>query len=140
MSSLYLVLRRRLEEVLEWVELDTATMNSARRAKGLSYEAVARLLNVSSKTYERYEKAGRVPRWMLPAVAAALDLEIEQAEPRRIRIDDEVDEAEQLARLDDRVGRVEEELATARGLLAAIALAVGAEVAVPPDAEHQRVS
>jgi len=53
MSDLYLVLRRRLEAVTEWVEIDTATLRSARKALGLSYEAMGRALNVAAKTWER---------------------------------------------------------------------------------------
>jgi transcriptional regulator with XRE-family HTH domain len=77
MSDLYLVLRRRLEDVTDWVDLGTATLKNARKAQGLSYEAMGRNLNVAAKTYERYEKAGRVPRHLLPAVADVLDLEID---------------------------------------------------------------
>jgi len=39
--------------VTEWVEIDTATLRSARKALGLSYEAMGRALNVAAKTWER---------------------------------------------------------------------------------------
>lgn len=88
MSDLYLVLRRRLEDVaahVEWVVLGTDTLKSARNGLGYSYEAMGRQLNVSAKTYERYEKAGHVPRHMLPRVASVLELEITQ--PEQVRVD-----------------------------------------------------
>jgi transcriptional regulator with XRE-family HTH domain len=84
MSDLYLVLRRRLEDVVDWVDLGYDVLHDARKRRGLSYEAMGRQLAVASKTYERYEKAGRVPRQLLPKVAEVLDLEIEQ--PDRVRI------------------------------------------------------
>ena len=61
MSDLYLVLRSRLPVVKEWAILGTKPMKEARLRLGLGYETMARKLPVSSKTYERYEKAGRVP-------------------------------------------------------------------------------
>lgn len=103
MSELYLVLRRRLEQVPEWVYLPTADLKAARGRAGLSYENLARELHVSSKTWERYEKAGRVPRHLMPAVVRILDLEIE--EPKvgpiiaRAETVDEQDERAQVARV-----------------------------------------
>lgn len=82
MSDLYLVLRSRLEGVPEWVYIPTPTLRSAREAKGLSYETMARTIPVSAKTWERYEKAGRIPRPIVPRVAEMLDLEIEESAPR----------------------------------------------------------
>jgi DNA-binding XRE family transcriptional regulator len=61
MSDMYLVLRRRLDDVArqhDWVPIGTETMRDARKHLGLSYEAVGRALSVASKTYERWEKAG----------------------------------------------------------------------------------
>jgi predicted transcriptional regulator len=86
MSELYLVLRHRLPDMTDWVMIDTAVLREARRRLSLSYETVARQLHVSSKTYERYEKRGRVPRALMPALATILELEIETAEPPRPRI------------------------------------------------------
>jgi transcriptional regulator with XRE-family HTH domain len=91
MSDLYLVLRRRLEDVTDWVELGTSTLKNARKAQGLSYEAMGRNLNVAAKTYERYEKAGRVPRHLLPAVADVLDLEIDWPKRGTVTVDDPPD-------------------------------------------------
>jgi transcriptional regulator with XRE-family HTH domain len=100
MSDLYLVLRSRLAAVAEWVYIPTHVL---RERKGLSYEAMGRVLNVSSKTYERYEKAGRVPPALVRPVAVAVDIEIE--EPRRIRVVGTVDEpaAGQLLRRFDEI-------------------------------------
>lgn len=103
MSDLYLVLRSRLAAVAEWVYIPTHVLREARERTGLSYEAMGRALNVSSKTYERYEKAGRVPPALVRPVAAALDIEIE--EPRRVRVVGTVDEpaAGQLLRRFDEI-------------------------------------
>lgn len=75
---MYLILRHRLDTVVDWVEIDSAVLKQARKGLGLSYEGVARLISVSSKTYERWEKAGRIPRADLPNVAAVLRLQIEE--------------------------------------------------------------
>lgn len=78
MSDLVLVLRSRLDEVTQWVNIGTEPMRDARKARGLSMESVSRLLHVSSKTYERWEKRGAVPRHEVLQVATALGLEIEE--------------------------------------------------------------
>ena len=80
MSTLYLQLVRRIEEVAKWVPLGTDTMRSARESKGWSYETTAREIPVSSKTYERWEKRGEVPNHALEQVARVLDLSIEREE------------------------------------------------------------
>jgi transcriptional regulator with XRE-family HTH domain len=101
MSSLYIVLRRRLEEMTEWVELGTATMRQARKAKGLSYESASRLIPVSSKTYERWEKRGAVPRPHLALIAEVLGLEIESAVPARVHVSEGHEETNaQLTRIE----------------------------------------
>lgn len=84
MSDLYLILRHRLDQVKDWVEIGTETMRTPRDAKGLSYEAMGRLLNVSAKTYERHEKAGRLPRQLVMKFATIVDLEID--EPTRVKL------------------------------------------------------
>lgn len=90
MSDLYLVLRHRLEAVaVDWIEIPTPVLKEARKRKGLSYESLARELNVVAKTWERYEKAGRVPRQLVSRVAEALDLEIEQPARQRISVTDD---------------------------------------------------
>lgn len=79
MSDLYLILRRRLETVAsEWVDVGFDVMHAARKERGLSYEAIARQVPVASKTWERWEKAGRVPVAFIEKVAEILDLEIER--------------------------------------------------------------
>jgi transcriptional regulator with XRE-family HTH domain len=87
MSDLYIVLRRRLEAVPEWVYIDSALLRAARERQGFSYETIARQIPVVSKTYERYEKAGRVPRQLLAKIAELLDLEIEEPERTRIMVE-----------------------------------------------------
>lgn len=84
MSDMYLVLRSRLESVADsrrqWIDVGTDVMKEARTARGLSYETVARLTHVSSKTYERYEKRGRLPADEIDVFAEALGLSIERPE------------------------------------------------------------
>jgi predicted transcriptional regulator len=96
MSELYLVLRHRLRSVAEWVQLGSKEMRAARRTQGLSLEAVARQLHVSSKTYERYEKQGRVPRHMLGTYAEIVDLEIEEPTRTRVTVDGEAHDPDAL--------------------------------------------
>lgn len=78
MSDLYLILRHRLDHVTDWVMVETDVLREARKRVGLSYEAVARQVHVASKTYERWEKGGRVPRPIFPRVAEVLELQIER--------------------------------------------------------------
>lgn len=79
MSDMYLVLRRRLETVAtQWVTIESAVLREARTRKGLSYESLARQIPVAAKTYERWEKAGRIPFWHVDKVAELLELEIER--------------------------------------------------------------
>lgn len=111
MTDLYLVLRSRLDAVPEWVYIDTDILKTARESRGLSYETMARTVPVSAKTWERYEKAGRVPRPVLPGVAATLGLEIEEPAVRRITVDGRAVDAEtsfelgELRRLLERIDR-----------------------------------
>ena len=95
MSDLYLTLRRRLDEVAEWVYLGSDVMMNARSELGLSRETVGRQLHVSSKTYERWEKRGEVPRHAIAAVAIVLGLEIEQPARVSITLDKEGDPIEE---------------------------------------------
>lgn len=90
MSDLYLVLRRRLEEVKNWAYIDTDVLRSARDRLGLSYEAMGRNIPTTSKTYERWEKAGRIPVELVDRIADLLDLEIER--PKRERTPVAVDD------------------------------------------------
>lgn len=118
MSDLYLVLHRRLNSVQDWVELGTTVMKTARERLGLSYESVARAVPVSSKTYERYEKRGRVPRPLLPKIAAILQLEVEEPERVRVTLDGETatlprDLRSQLEGAVDQLGQVGPQLVTA---------------------------
>lgn len=87
MSELYLTLRRRLEVVTDWVEIGEDVMRQARHSKGLSMEAVSRMVHVSSKTYDRWEKRGAVPRQHVELVASALELGIERVPAGTIRLE-----------------------------------------------------
>lgn len=119
MSDLYLVLRSRLEAVPEWVFIDTAVLKEAREARGLSYESAARELHISSKTWERYEKAGRVPRPLVPRVADVLGLEIEQPAPRRVRIEPEEIRVAALDELRDHLDARLDKIEATLGIIAA---------------------
>lgn len=88
MSGIYLVLRSRLEELTKWITLGTDVMKGAREARGLSYESVGRLVHISSKTYERWEKRGQVPAHTLDVVAEALGLEIERASRPAVTVEE----------------------------------------------------
>lgn len=105
MSDLYLVLRNRLEAVPEWVFIDTAILRTARERKGLSYETMSREIPVASKTWERYEKAGRIPRPNLARVAEILDLEIEEPARQRVTVGSPAEDREDLI---DRLERIEQ--------------------------------
>lgn len=124
MSDLYLVLRSRLEPVgkrFEWVDLGPSVMLEARKRLGLSREAIARKLNLSAKTYERYEKSGQVPKHELRNIAGVLELQVEETERTTVVMprgeDDDVAQrtAEENARridaLEDQAVRVEGALA-----------------------------
>lgn len=117
MSDLYLVLRNRLDAVPEWVYIEPEILRAARERRGFSYETMAREVHVSSKTWERYEKAGRVPRPLLATVAEVLELEIEEPARQRVvaagskeersEILDRLDKIEELlAHLDENVSRL----------------------------------
>src|SRR4051794_20645105 len=93
MSDLYLILRSRLPSVAEWVELGSDVMLTARKAQGLSRESVSRDLHVSTKTVERYESEGRIPRQLLPTYAKIVGLEIEEPARVKVTLDDEQVEA-----------------------------------------------
>src|SRR5687767_5424746 len=115
MSALTPILRSRVPTVgkrFEWVELGSSVMRSARKRKGLSYEGAARLLSFSAKTYERWEKKGKVPVHEVPHVADVLGLEIERPDPVSVNLgpapvsDEEARSSEILRRL----GRIEHAL------------------------------
>ena len=108
MSDLYIVLRNRLATVAEWVAIEPAILRAARERRGLSYETMAREIHVSAKTWERYEKAGRVPRHALRAIAAVLELEIEEPALARVII---AGSDEERSAIVDRLAVIEEQLA-----------------------------
>src|SRR3990167_8099914 len=111
MSDLYLVLRSRLEAVADWIVLGTETLHQARTQAGLSYEAIARQIPVSSKTWERWEKRGAVPRPYVVKVAELLGLQIEEADRVRLSLPPDLTR-------DDEIAAIREELAEVRGMVA----------------------
>lgn len=121
MSDLYLVLRHRLDDVIEWVTLGRDVIHDARKAQGFSYETMGRKLNVAAKTWERYEKAGRVPRPMLPKVAEILDLEIEEPARTAISLPGREGEADPLAILQEEVSGMADQLGRIEQLLQQLA-------------------
>jgi hypothetical protein len=82
MSELELVLRHRLEQVRKGVIVGTEPLQAAQDATGLSNERLARELHVSSKTWERWKKAGEVPSYYIDEIARVLRLEIERPTQR----------------------------------------------------------
>jgi transcriptional regulator with XRE-family HTH domain len=101
MSELYLVLRSRLDGVVDWVYLDGKIVMDARARKGLGREALGARLHIAAKTLERYEKRSRFPRALIPALAEELDIRIEQAvtEPLSATITEPVPAAAEVALL-----------------------------------------
>lgn len=128
MSELFLVLRRRLDEVAKWVAIDTTTLKNAREAKGLSYEAVARNLGISAKTWERYEKDGRVPRWQVRDIADLLELEVAESPPPQVDVPSEAD--------DDRISRLETRVEDMDAKVDRLLEILGASV--PPGTQQRR--
>lgn len=116
MSDLYLILRRRLDDVAhDWVEIDGKVLVSARGKKGYSREALGAIIGVVAKTIERYEAQGRVPRALLPRFADALDLEIEEVPAASITVQ---------ARRDDHFGALHERLGEVDGKVDRVAAMV----------------
>lgn len=76
MSATYLELTTRIPVVAAQTEIGSARLQEAQEATGLSNESIARQIPVSTKTWERWKKMGRVPTASLPAVAKALNLTI----------------------------------------------------------------
>ena len=72
---------------VDWVDIGSEVMHAARIAKGLSFEAVARKMNVSTKTCTRYEKRGQVPRHMVLALAEALTLAVQVTALESVTLD-----------------------------------------------------
>lgn len=88
----------------EWVEVKSDLLRDARRHQGKSKEAVARELGVSTRTYERYERNGRLPAHQLKGIATALGLEFIETDetPRSVflrkRDEDRLAAVERIAR------------------------------------------
>jgi transcriptional regulator with XRE-family HTH domain len=71
-----------------WINMPEGVMREARQQQGLSVVATGKALGVSWKTYERWEKANRIPGNKVTAVAEALNLEIELPEKARVLLED----------------------------------------------------
>lgn len=84
----------------------------ARDAKGLSREAVARQLGTSAKTYERYEKEGRVPTHTVEKLAGILDLSIARVPARTLTVEEDPETSDLRAlvvRIEDAARSIAEE-------------------------------
>lgn len=110
MSDLYLVLRSRLADVAEWLHVGEDVMRSARNARGLSVESTARQLHIASKTYERHEKRGRIPRHRVSDYARVLGLEITEPERQPVALPQGAVTLEDLLAEVQRQGRILERL------------------------------
>jgi DNA-binding XRE family transcriptional regulator len=98
MSDLYLILSSRLEAVKEWIHVGEETMLGAREALGLSRESVARQLHIASKTYERHEKDGRIPRYRVGDYARVLGLNITEPERESVSLPGEPESFQDVVR------------------------------------------
>ena len=78
MSDLYLELRSRIPVVAAKTHVGSARIEEAQKRVGLSNEAIARRIPVSEKTWRRWRQSGEIPTASLPAVAAALHLELRE--------------------------------------------------------------
>lgn len=140
MSELYLTLRSRLHEVADWVEIPPEVLREARKRIG-SRETVARKLNISQKTLERYEHEGRIPRQMVDAFARVLHLQIErpEAQPLTVVVPDEEpglpDVRKELADVADRLARLERDIG---GKLDRLLAQQAPEDEAPPRAKRSR--
>lgn len=110
MSDMYQVLRSRLPSVTprEWIHVPTGVLREARRRRRLSYEAVARELHVSSKTYERYEKDGRLPEELIGLACEILGIEVVTPDRQDLRLQVRPRSADELmleamARLEEKI-------------------------------------
>jgi transcriptional regulator with XRE-family HTH domain len=71
-----------------WINMPEGVMRKARLRRGLSVTDVAKSLGVSLKTYDRWERADRIPGNMVTAVAGVLNLDIELPEKARVVLED----------------------------------------------------
>ena len=68
---------------VRWVTLGSAAMHEAQSRLGFSHERIARELDISSKTWERWLRRGAVPARSVSAVATLLRITVEDPEPVR---------------------------------------------------------
>jgi hypothetical protein len=78
MSDIYLQLLSRIPVVAEQTYLGEQRIQEAQTNAALSNEAIARIVHISEKTWRRWKKKGSIPRASLPAVAAALGLQLQE--------------------------------------------------------------
>lgn len=76
---MYLELKSKIPVVAARTAVGRERLQAAQDAVGLSNERLARLIPVSTKTWERWKKAGEIPTQWLPQVARALRLELVEA-------------------------------------------------------------
>lgn len=78
MSCLYLDLRSRIPVMGErdWTEVPPDELRSAQKRAGKSDEEMAVDLHVTTKTWWRWRKQGRIPTTSVPAVARVLGLDL----------------------------------------------------------------
>lgn len=107
MSDLYLELRSKIAVVAAKTHLGSARIEEAQKRVGLSNEAIARKIPVSEKTWRRWKIDGTIPTAVLPAVAAALRLELREIQPENENgASPEVVSPESFAALDAKVDRI----------------------------------
>lgn len=106
MSELYLVLKRRLDSVAEWVELGTDEMQAAQNRLGLSNERLAPKLYIASKTWERWKKRGAVPRRELERVASVLGMVVETTQPVTLNLPEGGATAAEFSRLRSELAKI----------------------------------
>jgi len=118
MSSPYLDLMARIPVVASKTEIGPERLKEAQNRVGLSDEAVARLIHVSTKTWWRWRRSGTVPTVHLPAVAKALRLEFHDEPTVLERSSAEEDGLALIAsRLQSLEGLVEEQISLTRRAL-----------------------
>jgi transcriptional regulator with XRE-family HTH domain len=70
-----------------WINISSEALREARIRKDLSYEGIARLIPVASKTWMRWEKAGRVDAAAFERVVEILNLDVQmEAPPERVTV------------------------------------------------------
>ena len=108
-----------------WVRIPTEDLRAARSRLGLSYDNVARHLNLTTKTYTRWEKTGRINTQYLDRLSEILELKIDRPEAIHVTIAEPPDALPMLQALDHRLGALEAEIVELQRLLRALLSASG---------------